>query len=591
MHYKAFLLIVLISHLSFSQLSIRNNAYVYVNNELVFVEDDINLNEAASTVYLRNEAQIIQGTGTTGNSGVGELSIYQNGNVGAYEYNYWCSPIGSKTSNNNNNPFGATFLNDIVDATNSTPAVVSHNPGYNGTANPLDIEMYWIWKYIASDEYSDWIHVTNTVGINPGEGFTMKGTVGTSANNPGDNQNYDFRGKPNTGDIGVSVLANQFTLVGNPYPSALDARAYIWDTNNQSTITGTLYYWEQNPTINSHNIKQYDGGYASYTIDATGTVETYTPATFRTYDGEGNINGTSGTIPSGKTPRRYIPVGQGFMVEGIATGDAIARNSHRVFEKETSADSEFFKTNKKNKNETPNAYHEVPEDYKRFRLNIDFDNKYTRQIVETLHPTATIGFDYGLESKINKNDILASDAYWIPQGKTFIAEALPYDESRPIPLGIKLQNNMPITVRITDIQNFNESQPIFLHDNVTNLYYDLRTQNFDINLDKGTYHNRFEITFTNKTLNTEDEATFTNLNIYQNNTTAELNLTNPNLLNVKSLTVFDISGKQVLNYSIFKAEPEYSFSTQNISDGIYVAKITLESQQTMSKKIAIKHKK
>ena len=59
--YAFFLL--LISHLSFSQLSVRNDAYIFINDEIVFVEDDINLNEANSRIYLRDEAQIIQGTG------------------------------------------------------------------------------------------------------------------------------------------------------------------------------------------------------------------------------------------------------------------------------------------------------------------------------------------------------------------------------------------------------------------------------------------------------------------------------------------------------------------------------------------------
>ena len=74
-------------NLSFSQLSVRNSAYIFVIDEIVFVEDDINLNKANSKIYLRDEAQIIQGTGTTGNSGVGELSVYQESNVGEHKYN------------------------------------------------------------------------------------------------------------------------------------------------------------------------------------------------------------------------------------------------------------------------------------------------------------------------------------------------------------------------------------------------------------------------------------------------------------------------------------------------------------------------
>ncbi|TGV01176.1 hypothetical protein, partial [Flavivirga rizhaonensis] len=54
------LLLITVNNLAFAQLSVRNDAYVFINDEIVFVEDDINLNEADSSIYLRNEAQVIQ---------------------------------------------------------------------------------------------------------------------------------------------------------------------------------------------------------------------------------------------------------------------------------------------------------------------------------------------------------------------------------------------------------------------------------------------------------------------------------------------------------------------------------------------------
>ncbi|PIA80681.1 hypothetical protein BFR04_15845, partial [Gaetbulibacter sp. 4G1] len=466
-------LLIIFSTLSYAQLSVRNSAYVFVNDEIVFVENDVNLNEAASTIYLRNQGQLIQGTGTetaaTKNSGIGELSVYQNGNVGVHEYNYWCSPIASKTSSTVNNPFGISLLNDITGLTTATPATYIF-ANYNGSASPLNIEPYWIWKFIASDEYSEWIHVLGNTTINPGEGFTMKGTAGTSANNPGDNQNYDFRGKPNTGTIDVAVLTNQYTLVGNPYPSAMDAHAYIWDTDNRNTITGTLHFWEQDPNVNSHRLVDYSGGYATYTIEEFSPfMETYTPATFSTYDLGGNINGAGSGSPSGKQPQRYLPIGQGFMVEGSADGVVKTKNAHRAYVKETNADSEFFKTSNTKSKVAKSDFFATHSDYKRFRLNIDFNNTYTRQLLENFHDKATFGFDRGLESKIHADDILASDAYFSNDNATYLAEALPFDQSLKIPLSIKLAQNMPLRIRIADIRNFDSNQPIYIHDKENDL--------------------------------------------------------------------------------------------------------------------------
>ncbi len=588
------LVLIAFNNLSFSQLSVRNDTYVFVNDEIVFVEDDVNLNEADSKIYLRSEGQLIQGSGTTGNSGLGELSLYQNGNVGSYEYNYWCSPIGDRSTNNTtNNIFGISFLNDISSITNATPATYNHASNYNGTANPLNIEPYWIWKYITSDTYADWIHVEGNTTINPGEGFTMKGTAGTSLNNSGDNQMYDFRGKPNTGTIGINVLPNQFTLVGNPYASALDALAYIHDAENKTVITGTLHLWEQNPNINSHLLRAYDGGYATYTISADGLTETYVQATFYTYKGDGTINGTTGTSPSGKRPRRYMPIGQGFMVEGTAMGKVKAKNSHRVYAKETASDSEFFKTSNTKKSTkttlTNNGFSIIHSDYKRFRLNIDFNNIYTRQLVETFHASATNGFDYGLESKINIDGILNSDAYLSNNKNTYIAEALPFDETLKMPIVIKLTQDMPIRIRITDIQNFDNTQPIYIHDIDNNTYTDLRTQDFNINLKTGTHNNRLEITFNKSTLDIKDN-TFENLKIFHNNISSELIISNPNNLDIKNISLFDISGKRIINKSNLTYKTGYTYSTKSLSDGVYIAKINLVDNKVFSKKIIVTRK-
>lgn len=580
-------LLLTFSNLLFSQLSVRNSAYVFVNDQVIFVEDDVNLNETDSRLYLRSEGQLIQGSGTSGNSGVGELSVYQNGSVDEYEYNYWCSPLGNKTNTTTNNTFGISLLNDVTGLTTSTPATSNHSSDYNGTSSPLNIEPYWIWKFIASDEYAEWIHVLNNTTINPGEGFTMKGTSGSGAN-----QLYDFRGKPNTGTMAVNVLNGQFTLVGNPYPSAMDALEYIHDTENSAVITGTLYYWEQDPSVNSHYLRDYDGGYATYTI-SSGGVPSYTPATFSTYNNDGTINGSGSGSPSGKEPRRYIPIGQGFMVEGIATGTVKAKNAHRLYIKESNADSEFFKssnTKMSKSNKTNHGFNVVPNDFKRFRLNIDFNNSYTRQLLKNFHATATPGYDYGLESKINNNDILTSDAYFTFDNEAYLVQALPFDPTLKIPLVIKLDQNMTVRIRITDIQNFDHDQPIFIHDIENNTYVNLKNNHFDMNLEAGTYKDRFEVSFNSNALNVADH-TFDNFDILHNNNTSELKLLNPNALNIEAFHLFDISGKEVMADHISSTTTSYKYTTKSLSTGVYIARVRMSNNHGFSKKIVVNNNK
>ncbi|MCR8669363.1 T9SS type A sorting domain-containing protein [Aestuariibaculum sp. M13] len=586
-NYTYFLL--MFCNLIYAQLSVRNDYYVFAKDEVIFVTKDINLNETESKIYLRDEAQIIQGDENERNSGEGELSLYQEGNVDAYEYNYWCSPIGETNNSSDNNKFGISLLNDVVSLTESVPATYVHKSNYNGTSNPLNIEPYWIWRYIAKDNYYGWSHVQGKTIINPGEGFTMKGTSGS--NNA---QQYDFRGKPNTGTIGVTVEHDKYTLAGNPYPSALDAVAYIHDSENKNTIDGTLRFWEQNPNVNSHNLRDYQGGYASYTISSDGALITFTPATFNTYNGDGTINSFSDfTATKSLMNFRYIPIGQGFMVKGTASGYVKAKNSHRAFKKEnTVADStKFFKTtNTKQRAEVISEFSKIPNDYKRFRLNIDFNNQYTRQLVETFHHSATQGFDYGLETTTSIGGSLKSDAYWKTEDLAFLAQALNYDDTMKIPLGIKIANTMSLRIRITDIQNIEDTTPIYVHDKLTNTYIDLKQQDFNINIEKGNYTDRFEIAFTKNTLDLNSEI-FKTHDVFQNNTIAQLKIKNPNNLDISQFQLFDVSGKQVINSVINNINSSYTYSTKALSNGVYIVKITSNGNQVFSKKILINNPK
>lgn len=612
-----FIITISITTLGFAQtdLYVSNNAnsYIYVDgtafddtpvdalnsstNAPLFVTNNIELAGPNSFIYLRNEGQLIQSLSSTGNFGTGDLSVYQEGNVSATEYNYWCSPIGDKTTGN---PFGVSLLNDRVSVTGSVPAIVSHNADYNGTSSPLDIEERWIWKYTnPSNQYSDWVAVVATNTINPGEGFTMKGTSGTSANNPGNAQRYDFRGRPNTGTFSLNVAAPigpdaQQTLAGNPYPSALDARAYLFDTQNLSAITTALYYWEQ-AAIGSHYIAAYQGGYGTYTINMAGTVDSYTPAVFLGYDSAGNSTGPVGGSIS-KSARRYIPVGQGFMVEGRTSSSGTVRvtNNMRAFYKETSANSEFFRDSENDSdNSSANeiAYNEygfsiIPSDYKRFRINVEFNNLYKRQLLQNFHASATEGFDVGLEAKSPEG--LDSDAYWPLDNDIYVIQAHNYDVNLRIPIVIKLTEQQPVSFSIFDIQNFDVSQPIFIHDIEADLYIDLRTQNYEINLLAGDYTNRFEITFQSETLSVT-EISSEGFEVFQNIKNEELTLLNPNGWTIDSVSLFDVTGKRVLNANNVGNQANYRFTTRSLSEGVYVATIAVDGKQDISKKVIIKN--
>ena len=604
--------VLCIFNLTFSQadLFVSNGSFVYIDGNgftdgdpsiaPVYVTNDIDL-EADGYVYLRDGAQLMQGN-NVGNSGLGRLSVFQSGTVHNWAYNYWCSPVGNvfqtdgitPLDNSVNNPFKA--LNQFYDFTGdpdpdlnpitSTPA--SFITAYDGISSPLQISSRWIYTYDPGTVYSEWDFESDIGDVDAGYGFTMKGTQGST------NQLYDFRGKPNNGTITTAVLSGEQTLVGNPYPSAIDSRAYIWDTVNRNAFNGTLYFWEQDLSVNSHYIADYVGGYATYTINEFATLGTFTPAPFNTHNPDGTINTPGSSSTSLKRIYRYIPVGQGFMVEGNSVANTSIRttNAMRIYVKE-GAQSEFFRSAENNTVSYDEfIYNEdglqiIPDDYKRFRLNVDFNETYTRQLLHNFHDTATNGFDYGLESKSPSN--LQSDAYWILDEESYVAQAHSFDLDLKIPLVVNVAEQQPLRFRIFDVQNF-DSQPIYLHDIENDVYVNLREQNYDLNLPQGDYSERFEITFTTENTLSNEVISLSDVLIYQDNNNAQLTIKNPNSLAITSVTLFDVSGKQLFNAIDLDTQNNYTFSTKHLSDGVYVTVISVDNTNTLTKKVVIKNK-
>src|SRR5690606_24095741 len=122
------------------------------------------------------------------------------------------------------------------------------------------LSSYWLYLFNGpSEDYWSWLSINENTPVNTGRGFSMKGTgsVGSA------DQNYSFRGQPNTGTITEPVAGNHAILVGNPYPSAIDSHAFSYD--NQSALSdGVIRYWRHSTTNNSHVLSAYEGGYAIY---------------------------------------------------------------------------------------------------------------------------------------------------------------------------------------------------------------------------------------------------------------------------------------------------------------------------------------
>ena len=547
--------------------------------------------ELNGSLNLEDDCQLIQTMNSDlVTSATGKILRRQEGTSNVYRYNYWSSPVGTTgvssltdnnalTNNTNNTPFNLNMIKDEAGIN------LSFTSGYNEVGK---ISTYWIYTFKNGITYWDWASVSPSTPLEAGVGYTQKGT-----GNAGEEQQYIFEGKPNNGtilinvtDVGgpgsvASVSKTQY-LLGNPYPSALDIHKFIDD--NAGVIDGTLQLWQQ-WAGDSHYGTEYKGGYAQ--VNKLGSVRAFQFVGFY-----GANNGSQdGTI----TPSRYLPVGQGFVTEVVADGNVEFNNSQRIFIKESNADgaynngSSFFKpSDTKSKKRSSAKGNNERDDMQKIRLEFNSTSgpATRRELLLGFSETTTDGFDYGYDAKCEEstnNDFnLGLDG-----GNMNMQAYSPISVDKVIPLNFKSSGDNSFEIRMTETENLEEDQVIYLRDHLTGDYFELTTMEvYSFSSEQGKFNNRFEIIFQNEatTLSAEG-ATFSENYIYYQNKTNTLFVKKLNSA-VKKLALINMRGQTVLeaeNVSIESLQNGFRFS--NLSTGIYVVCLRTEMNEVLTKKI------
>lgn len=529
-------------------------------------------------IDLAGKSQLVQtAESTLDATSAGSIERDQQGQSSKFNYNYWSSPVSS--INNTTVNHGYTVAGVMKDGTNPDDIKnIQWTTGINSTAtSPITLSSYWIFKFQnLGNDYYNWASVGQNGTLLPGQGFTLKGSNASSPN-----QNYTFLGKPNNGTITSTIGANNLLLAGNPYPSAIDANQFIDD--NIAAIDGTLYFWEHYSTNNSHNTAAYQGGYATYT--KTGGTAPVAPAL------------VSGLGSSSKTPTRFIPVGQGFFVNGSTTGGTIRfENGQRLFIKEDNASSfTLFRANNSATAASPsnnNSEDSITEgeEFMKIRLGFNSANNYHRQILlGFMNDHATANYDPGYDGI--SMDQLTNDMYFINGNlKLNIQGEGHFNVNNIYPLGVKNAVAGNVKFVIDNKENFTNDQNVFIHDNVTNTYHNINQNPFVINLPAGTIENRFSLRFTeNGSLNTDENNLETGFVVFFNNQENTINIKNQLLeTNAKSVQLFNILGQHIQSWEVEELDQtNIVLPTKSVSTGTYIVKITTDNG-SLSKKIIIK---
>ncbi|MFE3870906.1 LamG-like jellyroll fold domain-containing protein [Flavobacterium sp. ZS1P70] len=521
-------------------------------------------------------------------SSAGSIERDQQGQSNKYNYNYWSSPVSPINTNANNTNY--TVAGIMKDGTAATPQNINWISGYDGSpTNPISLARYWLYKFDNSaNDYANWSQINETDALRVGQGFTLKGSGKLSGT-----QNYTFVGKPNNGTIATnSVSADQLLLTGNPYPSALDANSFIND--NLASMDGTLYFWEQYTTNNTHILRDYQGGYAERNL--TGGV----PATSAGVD---FISGQGSSIKG--IPNQFIPVGQSFFVYGnIGAGGPITyRNTQRGFHKEdeTGVSNTMFKvtpTDKKDKNTSTNNNDIIEKDtYKRIRLGYNSNNNYHRQVLlGFMNEKATSDIDNGYDGF--NFDYFPNDMYFLNDEDQLVIQGVGYfDRNDSYPIGVKADAEGKVKFMIDGLENFDKNEKIFIYDSENDSYNDIRKKQYEVLIPSGENNDRFSLCFKQKTKKEKedskdekdkknkksDDIKVTNL---QGKNAIEINNKSTGT-DLQKVILYNINGQSVATWMIEdQSQQNIQLPIKNLSSGVYIARIQT-SNGDISKKIIV----
>ncbi len=348
-------------------------------------------------------------------------------------------------------------------------------------------------------------------------------------------------GIPNNGVTDVNLtyvgVGQGFNMVGNPYPSAIDANTFL--THNATNINGTLYFWRK-------------------TNNAAGTA-------YATY----TLGGATTTSPTSPIPNGIIQVGQGFLVE--AKNGAIPKVTF---------------TNSMRVGNNANQFFRNVADFEKHRywLNLTNTDGLFSQMMVGYMTDATNGIDDGYDGK-NINDSPISLTSTISNEEyTIQAKGLPFVIEDIVPLNFKTNvvGNFTISINNTD-GFFAEGQEIFIKDNLLNSIHSLNEADYSFYSEAGNFNSRFEIVYQNSTLDTSN-LSFDNIIIYPNPIGNNQDLFVKGLKNeTTTISIFDVTGKEILNQKI---ENE-TIKVSHLSSGIYLVKIETDAKN-VTKKLIVK---
>ena len=473
---------------------------VFNSNHTLKVTNQVNVNAGGSLTF-ENDASLFQ-TGIFGNTGSVKFKRKSTPMI-RLDYTAWASPvINQQLLAFSPNTLPTRFYQYLSTGT-TTPTAYQSVPPTNNFPN--------------------------------GKGYMIRVADNWSPTVP-TIYNGEFNGVPFNGSVS-QTLGIGYNLLGNPYPSPINARAFL--TNNPNI--NTLYYW-------THTAAAVSGSYP---------VNNY--ASYTTLGGVASAAG-------GAVPVDFIQVGQGFFINTATGGNANFTNAQRVY---GSSSTQFFKTSENETNLDEVEKH-------RIWLNLNDDTYNYNQIL--------LGYADGAINSIDNMDGLVLDdsqslIYNLINNQRYVIQGrtLPFTDLDVVPIGLKINQSGNYTISLDNADGLFESQNIYLKDNYTYTTHDIKQNPYNFTSQAGDFTDRFQIVYKNELLSLPDESSII---IYSENNDIVIKSTHEN---IKEIVVFDVLGRKLYSFDNIDLNTFRTNKINNLSQAL-LFKTTLSSGKTITKK-------
>ncbi|HEX9981387.1 MAG TPA: choice-of-anchor D domain-containing protein [Flavobacterium sp.] len=418
------------------EIKAGRNVVIQPNNYFRIESDLDNL----GTITIENSGSLVQKNDFAINGGIINVKRHTTP-VTKYDYTYWSSPI-----------IGQSLFN-------------------LSPLTPVD-------KYFQfNPAMSNWQSVPPATIMPAGKGYIVRSpdSFSTSSANP---FIAIFSGVPNNGFIQTPIAGSSaWNLIGNPYPSAIDADLFLGFADNVGVVQGTIYLWTHNTPIANNSYTTDD--YAVYNL--SGGVGTAAVS-----------SGINTTIPTG-----HIASGQGFFVGGISNGQATFNNSMRI----TGNNSEFFRI-ADNTSPASTVSH-----LEKHRIWLDLTNSqgaYKQTLIGYIEG-ATNNRDRSFDgSTLNGGNTISLYSILDNEPLAIQGRALPFDINDKVKIGYSSSFDGTFDISIEKVDGLMETQDIYLEDKLLNLIHNLKTAPYSFSTLSGVFDDRFELRYTTEALAVND---------------------------------------------------------------------------------------